>query len=92
MKHTIDDAIRELSINIDPTVSGGVLEACNIALDVLMELKEKEQKTGKWIRKKDVYRGGYVECSVCGTPYKCIDPKKMKTCMVCHTRMEADNG
>lgn len=51
--------------------------------------KEAEkQVTGRWIRKMDAYRGGYVECSVCGTPYKYIDPKELKTCMLCHARME----
>ena len=59
------------------------------ALTIVPADKEAEkQVTGRWIRKMDAYRGGYVECSVCGTPYKYIDPKKMKTCMICHARME----
>jgi hypothetical protein len=75
-KGTIQDAIKMLSYD---EYTSTIIEADN---------GNEKQVTGRWIRKMDVYRGGYVECSVCGTPYKCIEPKKMKTCMVCHARME----
>lgn len=72
-----------------PTIQVTLREIVNEMPTVIPADKEAEkQVTGRWIRKMDAYRGGYVECSVCGTPYKYIDPKKMKTCMICHARME----
>ena len=69
-------------------VAESFMQSVSAVEDQLEDKETEKQVTGRWIRKMDAYRGGYVECSVCGTPYKYIDHKEVKTCMVCHATME----
>ncbi len=85
---TIEEAIKDIKENIQPSVGGK-------SLDIAIEaLKQSEQKKGKWIGvEADGYADGSLaydvwECSECGYEHEGEDNTLTPYCPMCGAKMD----